>query len=76
MLPRLLNPLPVFDYQALSDRLMGDEHLLRTLVSTFVESTEEQMTELRQAIESERDEEIRALAHKLKGAAANMGVWF
>lgn len=64
---------PVFDYHALKDRMMGDEALIQILIHTFIESAEEQVAELKLAVAEKNATEIRALAHKLKGSAANMG---
>jgi PAS domain S-box-containing protein len=52
--------------------MMGDAELAATLLKMFAESTPEGIERLRSAIASGERAEIKAAAHYIKGAAANM----
>lgn len=54
-------------------RLGGNEELLRKLLLRFDATETPKGGQLRSALESERIDEARQLAHSLKGAAANVG---
>ena len=47
--------------------------LVRKIVDTFLDKAPEQLQEVREALEGGEPETIRRAAHKLKGAAANLG---
>ncbi len=71
------NPSPrgeaVFDRQALTNRLMGDEQLAMQIVEVFLSDTPVQIENLKKAV---ADGDIRLaeqLSHRIKGAAANIG---
>ena len=63
----------VFDYAALSRRLMDDEDLIRTVVEAFLVDMEEQIEQLITSAEEGDCEAAAAQSHKIKGAAANVG---
>jgi len=63
----------VFDYAAMSQRLMGDHSLMQTISSTFLSDMEIQLKALEVAITTDNAVSITASAHKIKGAAANVG---
>ncbi len=64
---------PVFDYQAFSDRMMGNEYLMQVVAQAFVTDMEEQLEQFRQALDTGDAFMAGELGHKIKGASANMG---
>ena len=64
---------PVFDKQDLMARLMDDDNLIRTIVAAFLEDIPEQIRALKGYIEQGEAEPAGRQAHKIKGAAANVG---
>lgn len=64
---------PVFDRQALLTRLGGNEALIQKFVAMFFDSAREHLTLLQQAAEQGDSDQMRAKAHAIKGAAANVG---
>jgi two-component system, sensor histidine kinase and response regulator len=63
----------VFDRKTLTDRLMGDEELVREICAGFLEDMTIQIRELRQSIERSDGDVVGRLSHTIKGAAANVG---
>jgi len=63
----------VFDRETLTDRLMGDEELVREICAGFLEDMTIQIRELRQSIERNDEDVARRMSHTIKGAAANVG---
>ncbi|MEW6439881.1 MAG: PAS domain S-box protein [bacterium] len=63
----------VFDRQALVERLLGDAGLIRTILAGFLDDLPKQMDRLRELVAGGRAEAAVAQAHKIKGAAANVG---
>ncbi|MDJ0831888.1 MAG: response regulator [Gammaproteobacteria bacterium] len=61
-----------FDYAKLSQHMLNDEHLMKTVVSTFVDDIPVQMQKLRELVESDQRNDIRKQAHKIKGACSNV----
>jgi len=64
---------PVFDRQALSARLMGDEDLLREIIAVFLEDMPKQLQALKKHIDRHDAGSAGNQAHAVKGAAANVG---
>ena len=64
---------PVFDRVAMSKRLMGDEELASTIAEVFLKDLPKQINQLRSLVESNNVSQIAGLAHKIKGASANVG---
>ncbi len=64
---------PLFDYVAMSGRLMNDEALIRAVTEAFLQDLPLQMEQLKSAVAADDTEQIVALAHKIKGAAMNVG---
>ena len=64
---------PVFDMEAMLDRMMGDKDLMVTIMKGFLSSMPEQMHALRKAIESGDATNVEFHAHLVKGAAGNIG---
>ena len=52
---------------------MGDESLVREVVSMFLEDAPRQMDELTRALQAGNATDSRRLAHSVKGAAGNVG---
>lgn len=64
---------PVFDYATMSKRLMHDDDLTRTVITVFLGDMSEQIKLLAKSVGSEDLLTAAAQAHKIKGAAANVG---
>lgn len=64
--------IPVFDENELLERLMGDHKLAQKLVDSFVQDVPEKLANLDGLIRAADSVSIRAAAHALKGAAANL----
>jgi CheY-like chemotaxis protein len=62
----------IIDWPALKSRI-GNEELIKKIVSVFLDKYPEQVERLAQAVREANPEDVRSLAHALKGAAANMG---
>ena len=54
-------------------RLMGDEQLARTILAGFLQDMPGQIGTLRQLVNRGEAEPVAGQAHKIKGAAANVG---
>jgi len=63
----------VFDYEAISKRLMDDKVLIQEVVEVFLEDMPKQIKQLDMLVLEGDIEKITALAHKIKGASANVG---
>ncbi len=63
---------PVFDLNAMSDRLMGDEELIRTVAEAFLGDMEAMIGHLHSVADTDVQQATRQ-SHKIKGAAANVG---
>jgi PAS domain S-box-containing protein len=64
---------PIFDRQALEDRLMGDKELAREICAGFLKDMSRQMQELRQHIDQSNAALSGGQSHTIRGAAANVG---
>jgi len=65
--------LPVFDSQGTIARLGGNEELLLDMVQSFQTEARGILEEIRETVGRRDAEELRAGAHKLKGALASIG---
>lgn len=65
--------LPVLDRQALLDRVVGDEPLMREILQIFRDERERRMAAVRQAMEARDAAAIGVAAHAINGAAGNIG---
>ena len=70
--PPAQNTIP-FDRSAFLERLMGDEDLAMTIIAGFLEDLPKQIADLKAPIDRGDAETAGAQAHKIKGAAANVG---
>ena len=64
---------PVFSRAAMSERLMGDEALMRAVAGAFLGDVPEQIDRLGALVAANDVRQATAQAHKIKGAAANVG---
>ena len=64
---------PVFDYAAMSSRLMNDETLMRTVTEAFLEDMAQQIEQLKLVAAASDAQQVALLVHKIKGASANVG---
>jgi CheY-like chemotaxis protein/HPt (histidine-containing phosphotransfer) domain-containing protein len=62
----------VFAYDDFLDLLMGDDELADSLLAMFIANTPDDIAKLRQTIACGDAEQVRAAAHSIKGAAANL----
>ncbi len=67
------NESVIFDREGLLQRCMDDEDLMNEIVPVFLQSTEEKIELLQQAIIDKMGPEIKSHAHFIKGGAANAG---
>jgi len=66
-------PVPVFDRTGLVSRVMGDEELLKLVISTFLAELPVQMEALQACIETGDSLGVAQKAHTIRGAAASIG---
>jgi signal transduction histidine kinase/DNA-binding response OmpR family regulator len=66
-------PPSVFNEAALTSRVMGDQRLLRQVVSLFVRDAPAQIEEIRAALQRRDVAALAMAAHALKGSAATIG---
>ena len=66
-------PAVVFDIKAFTDRLSGDNALIREVVNVFMAETPKNMRALEHAIKQQKKDEAMRRAHTIKGSAANVG---
>ncbi len=62
----------LFDRAGLLDRAMDDEDLVQELITIFLKDTPKQIEELVSAIENDETQKAARIAHRIRGAAANM----
>jgi len=65
--------IPIFDYKAMSERLMNDKELIAIIADTFLKDMPVQIDHLKMLVEEGDATKIAAQAHKIKGAASNVG---
>jgi HPt (histidine-containing phosphotransfer) domain-containing protein len=63
----------IFDYAGTLERLMEDEEFVRTIVDSFVEHFDGQLTLLTKAFSARDAEMVKRHAHSIKGASINAG---
>lgn len=64
--------LDMWDKPSALRRLGGKEKLLDRLILLFISETSTHLAELQLAVEAEDTENVRILAHTIKGSAANL----
>ncbi|MEW6219026.1 MAG: Hpt domain-containing protein [Thermodesulfobacteriota bacterium] len=65
--------VPINEALAL-EQVDGDRDFLKEMLQEFVQLTSEQLPQLVEAIAAGNSDEVRSLAHSIKGAAANLCV--
>ena len=68
-----IDSLPGIDLPGFLDRFEGNFALLAALLPRFVEDTETRIALVAQHLESGKLDEMKAVLHQLRGAAANIG---
>lgn len=63
----------VFDRDALLERAMNDEELVRKLIGMFLKDLPKQITALKENVQSMNFENVKWYAHYIKGSSANIG---
>jgi HPt (histidine-containing phosphotransfer) domain-containing protein len=62
------------EMERLTDLAGGEKDMLRDLVELFNKQTSKQLAQLETAVQANKTEEVRHLAHSCKGASATMGM--
>jgi HPt (histidine-containing phosphotransfer) domain-containing protein len=65
-------PSSIFDQETLLKRLMKDEQLAAMVLDAFLRDMPQQIQSLMRALNALSMEEVKAQAHKIRGAAANV----
>lgn len=64
----------LLDYNEALERLGGDEEFLTELLYELIGQVNENVIKIKEAIHSKNHENLKSLAHSLKGASANLNV--
>jgi len=64
---------PIFDYQAVFNRLSGDQELIKKITTRFVSSMEKYIKTIQYAFANDDLEKTQATSHKLKGSSSTIG---
>jgi len=64
---------PVFDYAAMSERLMDDKELIQIIADAYLSDMPIQIEQLKTLVQDGDVEQAAAQAHKIKGASSNVG---
>jgi len=62
----------IWDEDAVLNRILGNHDLLKTLVDIFISETPSRMLQLKSSVQNSNAEDVRIVAHTLKGVAANL----
>ena len=62
----------IFDFESLSRRLMNDNELIKSVADMFQQDVEEQLIEIQKHFANNDLKNVTAIAHKVKGTAANV----
>ncbi|MEW6709897.1 MAG: response regulator, partial [Candidatus Riflebacteria bacterium] len=62
----------VFDLDSLLAKLYGDRNTVKLIIKTFIEDMAIQIAQMKLLIEKNEFEQARSIAHKIKGASANV----
>lgn len=63
----------VFDYAAMSERLMDDQELIKLIADAYLTDMPVQIEQLKTFVQDGDVEQAAAQAHKIKGASSNVG---
>jgi signal transduction histidine kinase/CheY-like chemotaxis protein/HPt (histidine-containing phosphotransfer) domain-containing protein len=64
---------PVFDYAAMSERLMDDQDLIQLIADAYLTDMPVQIEQLKTFVQDGDVEQAAAQVHKIKGASSNVG---
>ncbi|MFZ5950516.1 MAG: response regulator, partial [Candidatus Rifleibacteriota bacterium] len=64
--------LQIFDLDSLLAKLYGDKTTVKLIIKTFIEDMAIQIAQMKLLIEKNDFEQARSIAHKIKGASANV----
>ncbi len=64
----------LLDYNDALERWGGDEEFLNELLEELLGQVDENLTQIEKALKSQDYENLKSLAHSLKGASANLNV--
>ncbi|HED35203.1 MAG TPA: response regulator [Gammaproteobacteria bacterium] len=53
-------------------RILGNEVILKTLLEVYISESSDSMVQLKEAVKNKKLEEVRLIAHTMKGVAANL----
>ena len=65
--------LPVWDREAMLERMMGNQDLANSVLDSFVQDLPQRLQALREMLDGGRMEDATRQAHTIKGAAATVG---
>lgn len=63
---------PVFDWEDLLNRLMGDQEIAKAVIETFLDDIPQQIQSLKESLTAMDVQTSQRIAHTIKGAAANV----
>ncbi|MCF6252967.1 MAG: response regulator [Methylococcaceae bacterium] len=63
---------PIFDYAAMSERLMDDKELIQVIADAYLSDMPIQIKQLKTLVQEGNIEQAAAQAHKIKGASSNV----
>ncbi len=63
----------IFDYSAMSERMMNDKELIQVIADAYLEDMPKQIEQLKASVKEHNIEQASAQAHKIKGASSNVG---
>ncbi len=66
------NEMKIFDANDFSNRLSGDDDLMKSVVDAFLPDMAQQINHLMSAIDDEDLEKVAKYAHKIKGSSSNV----
>ena len=64
---------PVFDRDAFMARVMGDQNLASIVLTEYIKSLPDDLSTLKKILQEANGEELKQVAHGMKGASANVG---
>jgi len=64
---------PIFDFEAMSARLMNDEALINNVIKTFLVDMQALIDNLKNALTNNESENVSTLLHQIKGSASTVG---
>lgn len=65
--------VPIFDFQAFSNRLRGNEKRMQIIFEKFSEDCTHQIVELIGSLETNDADQVKRTAHTMRGSSANVG---